>query len=374
MNIEASFLKCYPSVNVIGDEYEILFHVRERGLCYVKIKDTLYYEDNSGVLPSEKTVVKVRVPMAELDLAREYEIYFRASKDRKAYFSLFGTLLCEHFEFRPLVKTQDIHVYHIADVHYKFDIALKTASYFGDDVDLFVVNGDIGEVETEEDFFKVTKFVGEISKGACPVIFVRGNHDTRGHLAEKFTDYFPADGKKTYYTFSVGALQGVVYDCGEDKPDDGHEYDSTPDTPTEFLGTNRFSGYRQKQLSFLRSLSFSKEGRVTFAIGHICPNMTTFHKGDQFDIERECYTAWTAELERLGIDFMLCGHYHRAFLLLEGDERNIVPHSYPVVVGSECPHDDLIGAAMIIGSDGMEILYTDSSHNIRERHKISFVR
>ena len=89
MNIDASFLKCYPSVNVIGDEYEILFHVRERGLCYVKIKDTLYYEDNSGVLPSEKTVVKVRVPMAELDLAREYEIYFRASKDRKAYFSLF---------------------------------------------------------------------------------------------------------------------------------------------------------------------------------------------------------------------------------------------------------------------------------------------
>ena len=113
---------------------------------------------------------------------------------------------------------------------------------------------------------------------------------------------------------------------------------------------------------------------MTFAIGHVCPNMTTTHKGDQFDIERECYTAWTAELERLGIDFMLCGHYHRAYLILEDDERNIIPHRYPVVVGSECTKDDLLGTALIIGKEQMEVRFTDSSHSVKETHFIRFER
>ena len=51
---DLDFLYCTPTVFVIGKEYEILINLNEFGLCFVKIGDTLYYEDNSGVLPSER--------------------------------------------------------------------------------------------------------------------------------------------------------------------------------------------------------------------------------------------------------------------------------------------------------------------------------
>ena len=77
-----SFLYCKPSVFVIGNEYEILVNLNAFGLCFIKVGDTVYYEENSGVLPSERTIVKIRVPQSELDKAKSYEE--RARKVRLA--------------------------------------------------------------------------------------------------------------------------------------------------------------------------------------------------------------------------------------------------------------------------------------------------
>ncbi|MBE5753262.1 MAG: metallophosphoesterase, partial [Clostridiales bacterium] len=245
-----SFLRCTPSVFVIGREYEILVNLQSFGLCFVKVGENIYHETCSGVLPSERLVAKIRVPQKALDEAKEYMVVFRETNERKSYFSTFKALQEQKFAFKPLEKKENIHIYHIADVHYRFEEAKKMASYFGDDTDLFVVNGDIGEVETEENFLEVCAFVGEISKGEIPVIFVRGNHDTRGRLAELYSKYFPVEKQKTYFSFELGCLNGVVLDCGEDKPDSNEEYDATPETPQEYRGTNRFHSYRQQQLKF----------------------------------------------------------------------------------------------------------------------------
>ena len=75
------FLYCTPTVFAIGNDYEILVNLNNFGLCFIKVGDTLYYEENSGVLPSERTIVKIRVPQSELDLAKEYEIIFRQTND-----------------------------------------------------------------------------------------------------------------------------------------------------------------------------------------------------------------------------------------------------------------------------------------------------
>ena len=369
-----SFLRCPPSVFVINNEYEILVNANANGMIAVRIGENVYYEENSGVLSSEKDYAKIRVPQTVLNAFKTYDVVYRATVERKAYYSKMGEIQTQSFAFKPVEKTEDIHMYHIADVHYHFDRAAKLADYFGDDLDVLVVNGDIGEVETVENYIDVCKFVGEMSKGYIPVIFVRGNHDTRGKLAERFTDYFPANGKNTYFTFALGCLQGVVLDCGEDKVDNHLEYGAMKyfkaDSPEVYGGVNAFSPFRQRELAFLKDVKLDTADKITFAISHICPTHTTLKKDGPFDIERACYTAWNAELERIGIQFMLTGHMHFAYILMPDDERNTLPHNYPMVVGSAVQQDTVIGAAIVLNKNKMEVKFTDNNGNVLETHLV----
>ena len=357
------FLKCNPTVFVIGKEYEIAIFSKTNGLCFLEIDGKKYYEQNSGVLCTEKNFYKIRVPQAALDSAGSYDVVFRSAINRKAYYSELGQEERVSFSFKALKKTADINVYHVADVHYLFEHAVNTCSYFGDDIDLFIVNGDIGEVEKEQDFFDVLKFVGDISKGQIPVIFVRGNHDTRGKLAERYTDYFPVNGKDTFFSFEVGSLCGVALDCGEDKPDDHEEYG----------GVNVFEPFRRRETEFLNSLELPKD-KLAFAICHICPVMTTLVKGIIFDIERDVYSVWNKNLERLNVKFMITGHLHNTFIVNEGDERSTLPHAYPVIVGSGLKREpvQVVGTAMTINSDGMVLKFTDQNKKVIETHQLKY--
>lgn len=369
------FLYCTPTVFVIGNEYEILINLNTFGLCFVKVRDAIYYEENSGVLPSERTALKVRVPQSALDSAKEYEIIFRQTEDRKSYWSTFLPPISAKFEFKPLEKTENINIYYISDVHNCFDVAKKTANYFGDDVDMFVINGDCSEYKTEESYLDVSSFVGDVAGGKIPVLFTRGNHDTRGRLSALFTEYFPSQGKNTYYTFELGCLNGLVLDCGEDKRDVSKEYDSSENTPEEYLGINRFHEYRKKELEFIKSYQPNKD-KITFAVSHVCPAKTSRNVGDQFDIDREVYTEWCRELDRIDPAFMLCGHIHDPFVLSPDDERNLIPHKYPVVVGvnrippKQCEY--FWGAAVIVNKHSAEVRFTDNEHTVHEKYLLEY--
>lgn len=353
------FLICKPTVFVIDDEYEILAYANANGILSVVIDGVRYYEENAGTLYSEKRYAKIRVPQSVLNEAKAYTVCYRETVVRQPYHSQFKAEETQTFAFRPLEKTDGIHIYHVADVHYLFEDALKVGNYFGDELDFLVVNGDIGEVQTEQNYLDVISFVGELSRGEIPTLFVRGNHDTRGNLAEKYTDYFPANGKNTYFTFQLGALCGVVFDCGEDKPDENVEYG----------GSNAFEPFRRRQTAWLKKVNLPKD-KIPFAVGHIIPVQTTFKASCIFDIEREIYTQWNADFERLGIKFMLCGHMHHAYLLTPNDERNLIAHNYPVVVGSKLIEGDLWGTAITIENGVATVLFTDKNHEIKDKYEI----
>ena len=59
-----SFLRCAPSVFVIGEEYEILCLLEAEGLFSIRVGEETYYEENAGALPTERTVAKVRVSLS----------------------------------------------------------------------------------------------------------------------------------------------------------------------------------------------------------------------------------------------------------------------------------------------------------------------
>ncbi len=364
------FLSCTPTVFAIGTEYEIVLNLNAFGICFLKIGDTLYYEENSGVLPSERTVLKIRVPQHALDAAKEYEVIFRETDERRRYWSVFFPPVSQKFAFKPLEKTDDIRLYYVSDVHGCFDQAKTAAAYWGEQTDLFVFNGDMAEPMAEQNYRRVLRFMGEVTGGRIPAICARGNHDTRGRLAEAYPDHFPANGKKTYYTFEVGPICGIVLDFGEDKLDTCKEYDSSKDTPTEYLGINRFHAYRQAELEFLKTVQ--PRGAKTFlVITHVCPAMVTQKIGGEFDIDRELYTACCRELDRIAPSLMLCGHYHTPFLVTSEDERNLNPHAYPIVMGANRvptgdAHEHFGGTAIHLVGKTAKIAFTDESHTVCE--------
>ena len=373
-----SILKFTPTVFVVDDEYEIVIVSEKNSIIAVNIWGKEFYEENSGVLSSEKNYAKIRVPQALLNRAGHYFVVCREAINRKGYFSEIGEPETQKFEFKPLKKTSDIHVYHVADVHYNYEVAAQAATYFGDDTDLYIFNGDIGEVETVENYYETLKFAGDVTGGKVPAIFTRGNHDARGKLAEKYTEYFPAVGKNVYFAFSVGCLNGLVLDCGEDKADNHTDY--AYKNPHVYNGVNRFSEYRQKELNWLRKTNIDNKDNITFAISHICPSMATTIKNSCSDIEHECYMAWNKELERMNVKFMICGHIHNAMILYKDSEKNILPHEYPIVIGSKLFKEKYVGGrvvvekyygtALTINPDKIEVAFTDQNHEILEKHII----
>ena len=133
-----SILKFTPTVFVVDDEYEIVIVSEKNSIIAVNIWGKEFYEENSGVLSSEKNYAKIRVPQALLNRAGHYFVVCREAINRKGYFSEIGEPETQKFEFKPLKKTSDIHVYHVADVHYNYEVAAQAATYFGDDTDLFL--------------------------------------------------------------------------------------------------------------------------------------------------------------------------------------------------------------------------------------------
>jgi hypothetical protein len=57
-----------------------------------------------------------------------------------------------------------------------------------------------------------------------PLVYVRGNHDTRGSFARHLLDYFPTDTGRYYYSFNHAGVAFLVLDGGEEKGDENVEY------------------------------------------------------------------------------------------------------------------------------------------------------
>ena len=74
-NAMQEYLKLLKS-DVAVDEYEILIFLKEKGICFIEVAGQYFYEENSGVLSSEKNYVKIRVPQQLLDSNETYKVIF----------------------------------------------------------------------------------------------------------------------------------------------------------------------------------------------------------------------------------------------------------------------------------------------------------
>jgi predicted phosphodiesterase len=295
-----------PAVFAVNETYQIVFTTRSHSITWVDVGEYRFYDKYAGSSRSETTVHKIEVPMTILDEEGGYTINARTVFYRGPYDAVLGRTHQRSFEFSPVVDDGSLRFYAISDTHDYTRNAIRTASFWGDDLDFLVLIGDLTSfIKSEADLTRALDIATGVTRGRVPVIHARGNHETKGIRANELHRYVGADGELFYYTFRIGSVWGVVLDTGEDNRDDWWE----------FYGTAHFDEYRRQQTEFLREINvnanteFNAPGVTTrLAINHI-----PFAYFNDDDFWEETKIDWINELNQMNLDMALFGHTHRIY-------------------------------------------------------------
>ncbi|HRV72477.1 MAG TPA: metallophosphoesterase [Eubacteriales bacterium] len=293
-----------PVVYAVGDEYQIVFTTKVKGTAFVMIDGKEYNALYAGSRTSEDRVLKVSVPMEALDEAKSYTICTRAMYLRGPYCALQGKTLSQEYEWKGVDTTDGINYYVISDTHTDYNAPAKAASYFGDKLDFLICCGDTANwIDRHMDACYFLKLAGKVTGGAIPVVYARGNHETKGVMADEYYKYVGSSGQSFYYTFRIQSIWGIVLDLGENHGDDWSEH----------FDSSRFDSYRAEQTEFLDSVianadsEYNAEG-VTYRIAVCHIPITFFYREDN---AREYKEQWIERLEQMKLTVCFGGHRHQ---------------------------------------------------------------
>lgn len=209
-------------------------------------------------------------------------------------------------------------------------------------IDMVIFNGDMSTaINSEEQLF--TDFIDasvELFATRIPIVFTRGNHETRGPFVDFLMDYFPTESGTVYQLVNVGKVAFLILDCGENKPDSDIEYSGLAD----------YDAYRIREAEWLSKTVQSKlykDASVKLAILHMPPMLGEWHGPLHL---RETLIP---VLNEANITGMFCGHTHDySFNPPETGKIN-----FPVLVNSNnsCLRCDIIKGKVkitIVTNDG----------------------
>jgi 3',5'-cyclic AMP phosphodiesterase CpdA len=152
----------------------------------------------------------------------------------------------------------------------------------------------------------------------APMVYVRGNHETRGALARGLLDFFPTPNGRHYHAFRHGPVAFLILDSGEDKSDSNKEYSGLVD----------FDAYRAQQTQWLR-LAVQDESfrtaRYRVVLVHMPPSTNPRAYGAS-----QVHTLWSPILNEASIDLVLCGHTHRLAWIDPNESAN----RYPILINA----------------------------------------
>ena len=282
-----------PAVFDMGtDDYAVIFVSELKGSGYVKLtvngREKIYYDATAGIIATHDTVHCVRVPKAELR-GNTYIVGSQYIPFKFAYSASKGSICeSEPISFKGLPKEDGIKLLCITDIHEREELMRQ---YFTDEYDMVIFLGDITSnfMKKEKLTQNILADAAEISGGTIPVVYTRGNHETRGEYASQLLQYFPTSTGEFFYTFDFGALSAVVLDSGEDK-EDTHE---------EYSGLIDFHHYREKEYKWITSLRKDDfHGKYKLVFCH--------HP----EIKRHFRRDWQTPFSEMGFQLLVGGHYH----------------------------------------------------------------
>ena len=366
---EEPTLLCHPGVFLVEQDYEIILICRRNAMASVVVDGLTFTDNINGVMRTDTEVHKIKVPMTLLDKARRYRVHVAPLADHCNYYPKPEPTEAYEYDFTPVPAEGEVKAYVLADTHGDTVTPAETALAQGS-MDLLILLGDIGDsAATREQVTTLHYLTSAITGGCFPAVYIRGNHDTRGYMAEHLMDYIPTRNGTTYYTFRAGPIWGVVLDCGEDKPDSSIEY-GLP----EYGGVADYKPFRHAQTAYLKNLvanaasTYAAEG-VTRRVALCHINFTRTDRPFN-DKNPEIYEAWIASLNEIGIDLLICGHEHRVGIQPDSDYHgDPVPTFKTLLTATHQDHPEYLrgghkpceytGTALTFTKDGITIRFTN---------------
>ena len=254
-----------------------------------------------------------------------YRLVSREIVDFKFYNVTFGeTIISDEYLFTSFNNNKtNFSFITLNDRHEKVNVlvnSLKSVKWTN--IDLVFLNGDmVNGVKDEIQLYEsIIDPCSRFFSTAIPLIYVRGNHDTRGSFARQLLDYFPTDSGRYYYTLNHGSVAFLVLDCGEDKGDENPEY----------FGLTDFAPYMRRQAEWLAQVINEpafQSARFRICFLHIPP----YKKPDPKFIRPQ----WLADnfiplLNRGKIDLLISAHTHHYAVYPIGFEGM----DFPMIIGS----------------------------------------
>lgn len=153
---------------------------------------------------------------------------------------------------------------------------------------------------------------------STPMLFARGNHETRGPFARELPKYVPIEEGRTYYARDIGPVHIVALDTGEDKPDSTQVY----------AGLNHMESFRDTELQWFRQHAATNVRMASAPFRVVVMHQPTFGWGWNSAHSTAKRAEWVSAANAANIDLVIAGHDHRYSLTPAGAQNN----RYPVLV------------------------------------------
>lgn len=326
---------------------------------FYKEERSAYYDELHGRRFTHKTLHSIRVDNLEPNESYRYRIFSKEVIDGESEKNtLYGkTVASDVFSKQPyLFTTHSVHDDSVSflmfnDIHGQSSVIrniCKDADF--QRLDFVLFNGDMSNRITSEkqlfdDYIDVSV---ECFAKETPILFARGNHETRGNYSYKLMSYFPTETGSFYYVQYIGNVAFLVLDGGEDKPDSDIEYSGTAD----------YDSYRTKQAEWISEVINTeqfKKARARIVVLHVPPMKGSWH--GNVDLQKK----FMPLLNKANIDLMLSGHIHSYFFSPASDNVN-----FPTLV-----NDNKSGVFCDILDDKIEATIKDEKGNISKKHEFS---
>ncbi|MBR0332825.1 MAG: metallophosphoesterase [Alistipes sp.] len=362
--------KCGPwVVDVTETEMTVVWTSTDRCMGWVEVAPddgTSFYAEERPRYDEDfmgrhvvSAVHHVRITGLKPGTSYRYRIYQQGVDDSghnpvpSGYISASNVYSQKPYAIRTMdAKKADCTFTMVNDIHGRDSMMLALTKGLKEQKPDFVVfNGDMvsfmGSTEDIETGFMTR--ATETFATDIPLVYVRGNHETRGPGFSEYLNLFPTPTNTPYFTFRQGPVAFVVLDSGEDKPDSDIEYG----------GTAAYDAYREKMAEWLKEAVKSEEFRsapVKIALLHI-----PFDKGVGWYGNNELKRLLLPTLNEAGIDVMLCGHTHRYSFRDVGS----VDNNFPILVNS---NNDKVNVRATKSQIDMEVV--DATGKVLHRHTV----
>lgn len=317
-------------MNPEPNKVSVLFQTQQRALSWIELREgnlkniKKYQSSKHGLKEAFNLYNTILLDSLKPDMTYQYRVCSQSFDIFEPYKKVKNeTQYTNWYTFKTLPnQTKEIKFCVLNDIHDNIELMEKLLNCTRyKEYNFIVMNGDMSNlIEKEEQPYIIFDKSTELFASQIPILYVRGNHETRGKYARVLHRYVDCSSGKYYNFYRFGNCAIIVLDSGDEGADN---------TPA-YAGTTAFDSYRNEQTQWLETIVRSKdfleaEHRIVFA--HIPPIGANSRCQAVLQTQEE----WIPILNRARVDLLVCGHNHHLGFVPKRSKIN----EFPVVINSK---------------------------------------